>query len=402
MSASQIRRVVLLCLMPLALAASEPHYTVAGTLYPDPPLPRMSFGYALDRDGDAMIISNASLSPPVNADDPAVWIYRRSDSGWQREARLLPRDSLPVVLTGAAVAISGDYAVIGTPRGGTLEAGSAYLWGRDASGSWSQIRALQSSQPSSYGNFGAAVDIDGNTLIVGAPYELGRDGAGRGAAHVFQRGDEGWRHARTVEAPAAGSAVASFGRSVGIDASRIVVGAPFSDAPSGVSGAGAAFMFSRNAGGSGRWGLLARIDSPAPVEAGHCGTAVGVAGHRAAVSCHEINEVWVHRVGSSTPPILLTMPSAEHFFGAAIDLQQDRLAVSAHAATSDAVSQVMVYRCADTAPLQCTPYDTLSLGPEHAGFGSALSLDTAGSLAVAVDDEAGSEFEDGGVVIYEE
>lgn len=392
----------LLCALPFASPAGE-RYVLSDTLLPDPPLPRHSFGSSFDLDGDAMVIANTDSSPADDPDDLSIHVYRRVDGSWQREARLRPYDKIPVALNTAVVAISGDTVVIGTPRSGTLEEGRAYLWGRDPlTDSWRQIRVLKSSQPSRYANFGSAVDIHRNTLVVGSPFELGPDGVGRGAAHVFQRGSEGWRHARTINPPLGAAEVSNFGEAVAIDNSRIVVGAPFSNSESGAEGAGAALVYSRNLGGTGRWGLLARVQSPDAQALEHCGRRVRVSGHRVAVSCPEAGQVWLHRVGSATPPALITPPSADHALGYDLDFRLDRLAVTARASGADSFGLVEVYDCPDLKPLQCGLYDTLSLGAEHPGFGAGVALDDAGALAIAVDDQAGSEFENGGVLVYED
>jgi hypothetical protein len=91
--------------------------------------------------------------------------------------------------------------------------------------------------------FGAAVAIDGDTLVVGAP---GRESS-RGAAYVYRRSHQTWTEAAVLVA-SNGAAGHRFGAAVAIAADRIIVGAP------GVLGqvdiAGFAYVFARQTDGT--------------------------------------------------------------------------------------------------------------------------------------------------------
>jgi hypothetical protein len=74
-------------------------------------------------------------------------------------------------------------------------------------------------------SFGAAVDLDGNTIVVGAPGESGVSGA----AYVFSRVDSDWLFQGRLEpefAPGAGDA---FGQAVAVRGDTIAVTAPGDD-----------------------------------------------------------------------------------------------------------------------------------------------------------------------------
>lgn len=61
------------------------------------------------------------------------------------------------------------------------------------------------------------------------------------------------------------------------------VGTPFSASLTGMDSAGAAFVLSRNQGGSGRWGLLERLDDSSPDELDLRGSSVAIFGQRAVI-----------------------------------------------------------------------------------------------------------------------
>lgn len=112
--------------------------------------------------------------------------------------------------------------------------------------------------------FAAAVDISGDTLVVGAPWEAGSatgvDGSvdnlarGRGAAYVFRLVDGVWQQEAYLKASLGNSH--QFGLSVAIDGDTIVVATPFeASKANGIDGdqsdtsafhAGAAYVFRRN------------------------------------------------------------------------------------------------------------------------------------------------------------
>ena len=72
-------------------------------------------------------------------------------------------------------------------------------------------------------HFGMSVDIDGDTVVGGA-YRDDDLGASCGSAYVFVRSGSSWSHQAKLLA-GDGAAGDQFGRSVGIEADSIVVGA---------------------------------------------------------------------------------------------------------------------------------------------------------------------------------
>ena len=86
---------------------------------------------------------------------------------------------------GWSVAIDGDTVVIGVPGNNTVPAtpGSVYIFRTDDGGAtFAQVTKLTA--VAAHGQFGIAVAIDGDTVVVGAPY----DDPG-GSAYVFRTTD---------------------------------------------------------------------------------------------------------------------------------------------------------------------------------------------------------------------
>ena len=112
---------------------------------------------------------------------------------------------------------------------------------------WVQLAKLTSSDPVAY-NFGLAIAISGNTVVVGAPYATVGTNRYQGAAYVFVKPPSGWTNmTQTAMLTASnGGSSDTFGLSVAINKNTIVVGAP----GHGI-GTGAAYVFVKPESG---WG----------------------------------------------------------------------------------------------------------------------------------------------------
>jgi hypothetical protein len=90
------------------------------------------------------------------------------------------------------VAVSGDTAVVGAPNAddGVQGPGSglAYVFERNWGGvdNWGQVSKLTASDGAAGDNFGWSVSIDGNTLVVGAPFDTVSGDIYHGSAYIFQ------------------------------------------------------------------------------------------------------------------------------------------------------------------------------------------------------------------------
>lgn len=124
---------------------------------------------------------------------------------------------------GKAVDLSDNYAVVGasgTDVNGS-SSGSAYIFERtnQNSRSWSQAIQLQGSDTAAYDNFGAAVAISGNSAIIGAPHS-----DPSGAAYVFKRTGNTWTQQAKLKAPDP-QKIDRFGNAVAISGDYAIVGA---------------------------------------------------------------------------------------------------------------------------------------------------------------------------------
>ncbi len=122
----------------------------------------------------------------------------------------------------------GDTVVVGTPEEGTNDRGEAYVFTkRAATGVWDDwhnkkantaTAKLTAFDRADNDRFGRAVAMDGDTIVVGAPYN-DDDGDSSGSAYVFIKPAAGWAtDTETAKLTASdGKANGRFGFSVAID-----------------------------------------------------------------------------------------------------------------------------------------------------------------------------------------
>src|SRR5436309_16749 len=98
--------------------------------------------------------------------------------------RLGPSEAVPGAQVGAAVAVEGDQIVAGAPfhQGSAVESGAVYLFAR-AGGIWTQQAELGSVTAMESEDLGAAVGVSGGAIVGGAPCSLAEPEIGVGAAY---------------------------------------------------------------------------------------------------------------------------------------------------------------------------------------------------------------------------
>jgi len=118
-----------------------------------------------------------------------VYEYERG-AGWVCVKHFVPSDGNNGDAFGTSVAISGDYAVVGAHHNAGIygyQSGSAYMYERDDSGNWNFVSKLLASDGEAGDEFGTAVAISGDYAIVGAPAK----NLWHGAIYVFKRDASG-------------------------------------------------------------------------------------------------------------------------------------------------------------------------------------------------------------------
>ncbi len=284
------------------------------------------FGYSTSISGDTVVVG-AYAEDTGGADAGAAYIFTRSGTTWSQQAKLQASDKAANDRFGWSVAISGDTVVVGAyyeDTGGS-NAGAAYVFTRSGT-TWSQQQKIQSSDKAANDQFGSAVAIEDNTIIVGAHVE-----GGTGAAYVFTRSGTTWSQQQKIVASDA-QATDYFGYKVGINGDTVVVASQQEDA--GGSNAGAGYVFTRSGTTWSQQAKLTASDAQAndyfdaikidgdTVVAGAWGEDTGGSNAGAAYVFTRSGTTWTQQ-----QKIVASDAAADDYFGIGVNIKGDVLVV---------------------------------------------------------------------------
>ena len=192
-----------------------------------------SVAASLDFFGGSVAISGDTIVVGAIGDDEkgpfagAAYVFVRNETSWSQQAKVTGSDAAASDFFGNLVAINGDTIVASAPE-------SVYVFVRSGT-SWSQQTKLTAADGESGDLFGSAVSISGDTVVVGASgsddvVEVTGEGTfgDSGSGYVFQRNGTTWSQQAKLTAvdSAAGDA---FGAAIFVDGDTVVVGADLAD-----------------------------------------------------------------------------------------------------------------------------------------------------------------------------
>ncbi len=239
------------------------------------------FGAAVAISGNTAIVGAPRNDINGDADQGAAYIFVRSGRSWTQEDKLKAPTGAAGDFFGGSVAISGDTAIVGAyfnDVGGNANQGSVYIFTRSA-GVWTQQDKLTAGDGAANDLFGFSVAIDGDTAIIGAHLADVGVNVNQGAAYVFTRsGGEVFSEYQKLTAPnAAGGDL--FGVSVALDAETAVIGAS-GRTERGDAAAGAAYVFTLSGGA---WAEQQKLLPDISAADNFFGAAVAVSGDTALI-----------------------------------------------------------------------------------------------------------------------
>jgi hypothetical protein len=155
---------------------------------------------------------------------------------------ILPKQTVSVPRVGRetgfghALALTEDTLVIGWYGEDRLGwgTGAAHVLIREGD-TWVAQSTLVAADGAAGDQFGAAVALEGDTVVVGAP-QSDEVGPNAGAAYVFVRSGTSWSLEAKLQPPTQGEAVTGFGSDVSLSGSTVVIGTQ----------RGTAYVFVRN------------------------------------------------------------------------------------------------------------------------------------------------------------
>jgi hypothetical protein len=296
-----------------------------------------NIGEAVAIFGDTAIVG----APQDDGDEGSAYIFKRAGNNWTAVQRLAPGDLATNDRFGAAVAISGNWMVVGSPRN-TGNLGAIYIFKRADSASpfVFETKRIATADGDGTVSLGHSVAIDGDRIIAGAPADSTSE-ANSGAAYVYRYEFNtdlmqfAWNNGQQVFASdrAGGD---NFGDAVAIDGARMAVGAPRNDDP---FNSGSAYVFVDDGVSILQEGKLV---APVPGGSDLFGSSVDIDGTTVVVGAfNNDSPTAVSNVGGAyvfdgpggtwtfTQELLADTPVAEDFFGSSVAIEDGIIAVGA-------------------------------------------------------------------------
>ncbi len=262
------------------------------------------FGESVAISGDFLVVGAKFEDEDENEQNPmlqagSAYIFKRGGDGtWSFHQKIVASDRQGSDNFGISIDIFGDVLVVGTPlddedaQGGNPvgDAGSAYVFERNASDVWEQTQKIVASDRDVMDYFATDLATNGEFIMVGAPNAAPLS---RGYVYAFQKNSNGdWEETQQI----IGSDVNldsgnDFGISVDMDAGSMIAGASNMNFDAGggtvFPNAGAAYIFKID--GTGTWTEDGKVVPSDPEDNGLVGFTVAVDGDYAIAGGYRVD-----------------------------------------------------------------------------------------------------------------
>ncbi|NQT65744.1 MAG: FG-GAP repeat protein, partial [FCB group bacterium] len=232
------------------------------------------FGSAVAVSGDYAIIG-ACYDDENGENSGSAYIFHNNGETWEQYQKITASDGQTNDFFAITVTISGDYAFVNSLWGNNY-AGKVYVFYNDA-GTWTETSILIASDGEAEDFFGTSMSISGDYAIIGA-YGNDDSGSESGSAYIFYNDEGIWTETTKLTA-FDGNENDRFGISVGIYDDYAIIGADGSANNSGTN-SGTAYIFYNNLG---NWEQTQQIESLDAVLGDQFGTSVSMSGEYAAI-----------------------------------------------------------------------------------------------------------------------
>jgi choice-of-anchor B domain-containing protein len=298
------------------------------------------FGASISVEGNLMAVG----APGTAERRGAVYVFERDGSGkWSKRARLSAGTSEAGDQLGRSVAIRGGVLLAGSP-GHAKNQGRVVVFRRSSgAGSWTEQGVLVGSAAHATERFGAALALDSDRALIGAPGLIFGDSAGPGRVVVFRRNGDRWLKEATLSVRNQ-NRLRGLGASLLLHGGELLAAAPGSDSLAGV-------VYRFRSSGSSQWEEIGRLAAAQPEYPAFFGGALAGDGS----------------------DLLIGAPFADHGTGA-----------------------IHVFRREGSGWKEQQKLTTTGVGPST-GFGAAIAV----SKGLAVAGAPNAEFFEGSALIYQ-
>jgi len=237
------------------------HWNLTQKFTPSDAVVKDYFGTPIAIDGDTVIIGSRDKA----------YVYHRSHVGtWIQQQLLQPSDT-PVGFAYIGIDVHGDKAAIGAMMDNDW-AGSAYVFERDSGGIWHEVQKLYPHNPAIEDQFGHAVAIYANTLAIGSKGTT----LNSGYAYIFNRNADGtWTESQQL-IPTTTVSDARFGEYLDMQNDETIIVGARGD---GVLDTGSVYLFAKDRT-SGAWSQKQKLTPSDGTPDQQFGEGVAISGNR--------------------------------------------------------------------------------------------------------------------------
>lgn len=300
------------------------------------------YGWAVAASDGAKVVGARARKVGTKARQGAVYVYAKAGNGWVEPQMLIASDGEAGDEFGTAVAVSGETLVVGAPNhkvGNNARQGAAYVFTR-VDGVWTFQQKLTANDGAVNDAFGASVGVSGDTVVAGAFSDDNETKGDQGSAYVFTRTNGVWSFQQKLTAND-GAANDQFGAAVAINGDTVLAGALLDDIGN-VQDAGSAYFFTRTGTVWTQQQRLSGSNGPGTMSGDLFGAAVALHGDTALIGApfYDVNGVvnqgmamvFVRTAGGWAFQKALTANDGltEDQFGNAVALNGDTALIGAH------------------------------------------------------------------------
>lgn len=256
------------CLAVQSIAQiSTPMQLTASNVHED-----QDFGFSVDLDGAYAVVGAFRDEDGIILETGAAYVYSYNGATWEEKAKLESSVVSSLTWFGWDVAIDGDVLLVSARNGDTFDTnhGEVYVYRRNGE-SWVEETVLTQSE-AEIQSFGLEVEIEDDVIAVGAPSRNGT-AAIEGGVYVFRNNGAEWVEEDILQGENL-SVQANFGHAIDIDGDRMLVSA-FNSHDSTSNQAGKLFIFDYDGG---QWNRTAELQSNRSNNIANLGVSVALEG----------------------------------------------------------------------------------------------------------------------------
>ena len=295
-----------------------------------------AFGEASDISGDTLAVGAPRIGRVY------LYTYNTAMHSYEKVATLSASDPTSGDIFGSNVAVNGDTVIVGVHDKEDRK-GVVYLFVKPEGG-WhdmTETARLLASERSDEDDFGISVDIDGDTVAVGATGVGGKYGVRTGAVYLFEKPENGWHdmNETAILSPSDGLQNDNFGNSVAIEGDTVVVGDRYKN-----NTTGAAYVFEKPMTGWCDMTERAKLTASDADASDFFGQDVAISGQTVVVGAHKGDANNVAKAGAAyvfekptigwhdmneTSKLAASDGNTYDYFGTSVAIENDTVVVGA-------------------------------------------------------------------------